>query len=261
MYSTFVTRDGCRIAYDISGREDAPVLLLSNSLGTSMSMWQEQLECLRSRFRVVRYDSRGHGSSDCPIGGYSLDRLGRDVVELLDQLDLETVRFCGLSLGGMVGQWLGIYAAERLERLVLANTSAYMGPPQGWQDRINTIMQLGMEHLIEATMERWFSCSFRQDCTESTIAIRETFLSTDPNGYAGCCAAIRDMDMRPVIPLIKSPTLIIGGSADPATPPEHSQLLNDGIANSQLSMLSAAHLSNVEQPRAFTRLVIDFLKE
>jgi 3-oxoadipate enol-lactonase len=256
----FITMgDGCRIAYRFDGPQEAPVLLLSNSLGTDMSMWNAQIDAFSAKFRLLRYDQRGHGASDAPVGAYSLDRLGRDVVELLDGLKLDKVHFCGLSLGGMTGQWLGIYAPERLNGLILANTSSYMGPPTGWDSRIVAVHNKGMAPLAQASVERWFTSEFAAKAPEDIQAIVAKLTTTNPVGYAGCCAAIRDMDLRPVVQLVAKPALIIGGSKDPSTPPAHSEALAQAIDGASLVMLDAAHLSNVEQPEAFSQSVLNYL--
>lgn len=258
--SGFVTTgDGCRIGWQFDGPAGAPVLLLSNSLGTDRTMWAPQIDAWTAKFQVLRYDQRGHGASDAPVGGYSIDRLGRDVVELLDALEIESVDFCGLSLGGMVGQWLGIRAANRLRRLVLANTSSCMGPPANWDARIVSVLKDGMAPLAGPSVERWFTPEFATASPAATAPIEQMLQTTNPVGYAGCCAAIRDMDMRRTVSLIDMPTLVIGGSRDPATPPPHSDALAGTIADARLVMLDAAHLSNVEQPAAFARAVLDFI--
>ncbi len=256
-----VTGDGCRIAYRFDGPDDAPVLLLSNSLGTAMGMWEPQMAEWARHFRVLRYDQRGHGASDAPAGAYSLDRLGRDVVELLDALGLEQVDFCGLSLGGMTGQWLGIRAPERLRRLVLANTSSFMGPPANWDARIALVSAEGMGPLAQASIERWFTAGFAAAAPEAIAPVAAMLQATDPVGYAGCCAAIRDMDMRRTVALVPVPALVIGGGADPATPPPHSEVLARTIPGARLVMLEAAHLANVERPGEFARAVVDFLQD
>lgn len=209
--------------------------------------------------RVLRYDSRGHGASDAPTGAYSIDRLGRDVVELLDALEIPQVDFCGLSKGGMVGQWLGWRAPERIGKLVLANTSAYMGAPEGWDARIRTVSEQGMAGMVEPVIQRWFRPSFVELAPDAIAPLRSMLLATPAHGYAGCCAAVRDMDQRPVLGLIEPPTLVIGGTEDPATPIEHSEQLVAGIAGARLVRLAAAHLSNVEQPAAFAAAISSFL--
>ena len=260
MEREFVTvGDGCRIAYRFDGPNEAPVLLLSNSLGTDLEMWEPQIEAFSRRFRVLRHDSRGHGASFSPVGAYSMDRLGRDVVELLDALGLDQVDFCGLSKGGMVGQWLGARAGDRLRRLVLANTAAYMGPPANWQSRIETVIEQGMEPLVEASIARWFTPSFQTTAPQAVDRIRVMLRANDRQGYAGCCAAIRDMDQRPTAHLIASPLLVIAGSEDPSTSPAEGQFLADTARDGRLTVIGAAHLSNVEQPEAFARAVLEFL--
>jgi 3-oxoadipate enol-lactonase len=259
MSEGFVTTgDGCRIAWRSDGATDAPAIILSNSLGTDLAMWEPQLATLARQFRVIRYDGRGHGRSDAPPGAYSMDRLGRDVVELADALAIERFSFCGLSMGGMVGQWLGWREPRRLERLVIANSSAFMGPPSAWDNRIEAVRAEGMSAVAAAVVERWFTAGYRQD-SSAVANVVEMLLATPPGGYAGCCAAIRDMDMRPVLPLIEGSVLVIGGSEDPATPPAHSQLLAEGIGGARLQMLDAAHLSNQERPDAFNRALEIFL--
>jgi 3-oxoadipate enol-lactonase len=253
--------DGCKIAFRLDGAEDAPVLLLSNSLGTKMAMWEPQMAAFTTRYRVLRYDIRGHGASDTPDGAYSLDRLGRDVIALLDALGIAQVDYCGLSLGGMVGQWLGIREPARLRRLILANTSAFMGPPGAWDDRIALVRREGMAPVSQASVERWFTPDFRAgDGADAIAAIEVMLLDIDPRGYAGCCAAIRDMDMRRTVARIDVPTLVIGGTLDPATPPPHSEALATAIDGARLIMLPAAHLSSVERPDEFSAACLDFLR-
>lgn len=259
MSNAITTGDGCRIAYRFDGVRDAPVLLLSNSLGTSMSMWDPQIEAFSKQYNVLRYDSRGHGQSDAPAGAYSMDRLGRDVIELIEALGLGPVYFCGLSLGGMVGQWLGVRAPALLRGLILANTSAYMGPPTNWDARIALVRAQGMPPLAEGSIGRWFTKDFPASHPEVIAAIRDGLLATNADGYAGCCAAIRDMDMRQIGSLNEVPTLIIGGTQDLATPPADSEALARSLYDTQLTLLDAAHLSNVEQPEHFAQEVLSFL--
>lgn len=260
MSETITTGDGCRLHYRFDGPEGAPLLLLSNSLGTSMVMWEPQVAELSRSYRLLRYDSRGHGKSDAPAGAYSMDRLGRDVVEILDRLEIDAVHFCGLSLGGMVGQWLGYREPSRVRSLILANTSAYMGPPANWDARIELVLREGMTSLAEASITRWFTPEFPEANPDAIGPIRAGLLATDPQGYTGCCAAIRDMDMRRTGTLNHVPTLVIGGLKDPATPRAESEMLAAALCDARCAFLGAAHLSNVEQPGAFTRLVLEFLE-
>jgi 3-oxoadipate enol-lactonase len=254
-----VVDDGRRIAIRVDGAGDRPPLLLSNSLGTTLHMWDAQMPALSEAFRVIRYDSRGHGESDAPAGDYSIARLAADALAVLDSLHIETAAFVGLSKGGMVGQWLGAHAPQRLTRLVLANTAAWMGPPQAWQSRIETVMKDGMGAITEAVLERWFTPGFRDAAPDAVTPVRDMLLATAPHGYAGCCAAIRDMDQRGSLGAIGVPTLVIGGLQDPATPPAKAEEIADGVAGARLVMLDAAHLSNIEQPQAFTAALMAFL--
>lgn len=252
--------DGTRIAYSWDGPEDAPVLLLSNSLGTDLHMWEPQIAAFARAFRVLRYDTRGHGQSDAPAGAYSMDRLGRDVVELLDVLGVPRAHFCGLSLGGMVGQWLAVHAPARISRLVLANTSACMGPPANWQARIDGVMANGVAPLADASIARWFSPGFAERDPAAVAPVHKMLLANDPVGYAGCCAAIRDMDQRPTSHLNGLPTLVIAGRSDPATSVSDGAFLALSAAEGELCVLDAAHLSNVECPAAFGDAVLSFLQ-
>ncbi|MGD9711986.1 MAG: 3-oxoadipate enol-lactonase [Thermomicrobiales bacterium] len=253
--------DGCRIAWRMDGPDDARVLMLSNSLGTTMAMWDDQIAAFSKHMRVLRYDTRGHGASSTTPGDYGLDRLGRDAVSLLDILGIEKVHFCGLSLGGMTAQWLAVFAPQRIRRLILANTSPYMEPSEAWQQRMDLVRDYGMSAVADAVIERWYTPSFTRRAPDQVSRTRETLLTTDANGYAGCCAAIRDMDLRPLTRLIEMPSLVIAGSLDPATPPDHAAMLADGIAGANLVTLRAAHLSNIECPEEFAAAVLNFLAQ
>ena len=253
------TADGIRIAYRFDGSADRPVLLLSNSIGTDLSMWDPQIEGLTKHFHVLRYDSRGHGASDVPTGPYSVDRLGRDAIELLDALNIGRVHFLGLSLGGMVGQWLGIHAPERIDRLILSNTSSYLGPTEQWNDRITSVLKADPEETAEMFLRNWFPSAVLDMNTPIIAPIRAGLLATDPRGFAGSYAAVRDMDMRRTIKLILSPTLVIGGQYDTVTLPSHSELIAATIPGAKLVMLPVVHLSNLESPEAFMRVVLEFL--
>jgi len=254
-----VVDDGRRIAIRVDGPVDRPPLLLSNSLGTTFRMWDAQMPSLSAAFRVIRYDSRGHGQSDAPAGDYSIARLAGDAIAVLDSLHVETAAFVGLSKGGMVGQWLGAHAPERLTRLVLANTAAWMGPAQAWQARIETVMRDGMPAVTEAVLERWFTPGFRDAAPEAVAPVRDMLLATAPQGYAGCCAAIRDMDQREAIRSVKAPVLVVVGRHDPSTPPGMGALIASAIEGAKLVTLEAAHLSNIEDPEAYTDAVMTFL--
>lgn len=257
--SIFTTGDGCRIAYRFDGTADRPVLMLSNSIGTDLHMWDGQIAALTRHFRVLRYDMRGHGASDVPIGAYSMDRLGGDVTELLDGLQLGPIHFCGLSLGGMVGQWLGIHAPARIERLVLCHTAPFLGPRSQVDERIAAILADDPADTAEVFLGNWFPARLREAGGPVMEAFRDTLSDTDPRGIAGSLAAVRDMDMRRTIALIPCPTLVIGGDFDTVTLPEHSEQIAAAIPGAKLVMLPAVHMSNIEMPEAFVRLLLDFL--
>lgn len=251
--------DGCRLAWRMDGPEEAPVLVFAHPLGGSSALWQGQAEALSDQFRVLRYDIRGHGESDVTPGPYSIERLGRDVLGLLDALSLEQVSFCGLSLGGFIAQWLGVNAGQRLHRLVLANTAAYMGPPESWTARIETARQQGMGTIATAALERWFTPDFSARSPETVEAVRKVIEANNPEGYAACAGAIAVMDQREDIRGIRVPTLVIGGSADPATPLACAEELHAAIPGSRLEVLPCAHLSNIEQAERFNALVREHL--
>lgn len=257
----FTTGDGFRIAYRIDGATGKPVLMLANSIATTMNMWDGQLAELSRYFRVLRYDYRGHGDSDTPDGPYSFDRLGRDVIELLDALDIDQVHFLGLSLGGVVGQWLGIYAPERIDRLILSNTSSYLGPPEQWQSLIVSVLQPeNLPEFAETFMRNWFPSHMLEPENALVATFRKMVLATRPQGIAGSWAAIRDMDMRRTASLINSPTLVIAGQYDTVTLPGHGELIAETVPNAKFVLLPAVHLPNLEFQDEFLREVIEFLQ-
>lgn len=256
-----VVNDGCQIAYrhHRRGTGDRTTLVLSNSLGATMDMWQPQLPIVSEHYDVLCYDSRGHGQSEVFLGTYSIDRLGNDLVQLIDALELEKVHFCGLSIGGMIGQWLACRYPERIQSLVLANTAPYIGPASVWQKRIELVNKQGLESMWEAIRARWLSSGFIAAHTEQLQQLQEMFTGINPAGYTATCAAIRDMDMRAIMETNKLPTLIIAGLHDLATPIEQSELLHHAYADSRLLTLDACHLSNIEQAESFNEVVIRFL--
>ncbi len=251
--------NGDNFLVKVDGPATAPVLLLSNSLSSDLSMWDVQVPVWAQRFRVVRYDQRGHGGTDVSAGPYSMDQLGRDVIGIMDALGIETAHWCGLSLGGMVGMWMLTHAPGRIGKAVLANTAAYMGPVDLWNGRIETARRGGMRALVEPTIERWFPKHFRQAAPATMDRMRSMILRTPVNGYAGCCAAIRDMDQRTAIRSITNPVLVIIGSHDPATKPADGELIASSIRDAKTVVFDAAHISNIERPAAFTSTVMDFL--
>ena len=252
--------DGCRLHYQVSGPADGAVLLLSNSLGTSLEMWGPQIARLAGTYRVVRYDQRGHGCSDAPPGDYSLERLGCDVINLLDGLEVPRTHFCGISMGGLTGQWLAVNVPERIDRLILANTAAQIGQAAGWNERIERVQSVGLPQMADAIFERWFTTEFLAEHPGSITRYREILTGIAASGNAGCCAAIRDADMTAELHKIAHRTLIVAGLRDIATSPQQASELHLAIAGSQLLELHAAHLSNIELPNQFTQAVIDFLR-
>jgi 3-oxoadipate enol-lactonase len=242
------------VHHSLEGPEDAPVIVFSNSLGTTGAMWDAQAAALSDRFRVLRYDTRGHGETSAPPGPYTVAELGGDVLALLDRLGLERVSFCGLSIGGMTGMWLGVHAPERLERLVICCTGMQLPPSEMWTERAALIREKGMGEVIDATMERWFTPAFPERSPETVQRIREIFLTTDPEGYAGCCEALAEFDMRGQLDAITAPTLVIAGEDDPVGTPERAAAVGEEIRGSRVAILpDARHLPAVEQPDAVTR--------
>lgn len=256
---TFAQSGELRTHYQLSGSE-GPELVFCNSLGTDFSMWDAQVASLGRHFRILRYDTRGQGQSSVTADS-TIAQLGRDVVDLLDTLNLERVHFCGLSMGGMIGIWLGVNAPQRLHRLILCNTAARIGSAEMWNARIAAVRKDGMKPVAAAVMERWFTAEFRAASPERVAKAQAMLENAPPAGYAACCAAIRDMDQRDTVGQIKTPTLIIYGAQDRVTPPGDAEFLNERIQGSVKVELNAAHLSNVEQPDAFTDAVSSFLSE
>lgn len=254
-----IQADGCPINVVVDGPEGAPVLMMSNSLGTTHRMWDDQVAPFTQHFRLVRYDRRGHGKSGAPKGPYTMERLGRDVLAILDGLGIKTINWCGLSMGGMVGQWLGANAGERIDRLVLSNTSCHMADKAIWNDRIKLVREKGLATLVGPNMERWFTKDFRARAPQAIARMTEMFISTPLEGYVGCCEAVREMDHRELLGKIKAPTLIIAGRHDPATTPEAAEYLRSHIPGSTLAVLDAAHISNLELPQKYAETVLGFL--
>ena len=253
--------DGCPINVEVEGSQDAPVLMLSNSLGTDTHMWDDQMPAFLKHFRVLRYDRRGHGKSGVSKGPYSMEMLGRDVLAILDHFGIKKVNWCGLSMGGMVGQWLGANAPERIEKLILSNNTAYYADKQPWNDRIKYVRQHGLAAIVGPNMERWFTKEFRERSPQAIERMTEMFLSTPLEGYIACGEAVRDMDHREILSKITRPTLVIAGRHDPATPVAAGEFIRSQIPGAALTILDAAHISNVEQAHAFTDAVVGFLTQ
>jgi 3-oxoadipate enol-lactonase len=246
--------------HEISGPDGAPVLLVGGSLGTTLEMWDGQLP-LAERLRLVRYDHRGHGGSPVPPGPYEIADLGRDVLALMDALAIERASYCGLSIGGMVGMWLGANAAERIERLVLICTAAHL-PPATWRERAVAVLEAGSPEVVaDAVVERWLTRDYAAEHVDVRAKLRAMLVATDAAGYAACCGAIERMDLREHLHRITMPTLVISGSDDPATPVVHQRLIAEAIPGARHEVVGpAAHLAAVQQPEAVNRLILEHLR-
>jgi 3-oxoadipate enol-lactonase / 4-carboxymuconolactone decarboxylase len=252
--------DNTRLFYRLEGRDEAPALVLAHSLGVDHSLWDQQALDLVPHFRILRFDTRGHGASDAPAGEYTIERLARDVLGLADALEIKRFAYCGISLGGFVGQWLGARATNRVSHLILANTSSNVGPPSNWETRRQTVLSQGMNKLESMFLERSFSADTLARRDPRVDSLRRVFLGTNPAGYASCCAAVRDMNQTGLLRDIPVPTLVIAGHKDVATPWEgHGEVLAREIPNTRVVRLAAAHLSNIERPRSFSAALLDFL--
>jgi 3-oxoadipate enol-lactonase len=248
------------VPHRVDGPTEAPVLVLSNSLGSTSDMWDPQVPALTERFRVIRYEIRGHDGAPVPDGPYSLDDLGGDAVALLDRLGVERAHFAGLSLGGMTGMWLAVNAPERLDRLVLMCTSAMLSKEHDWPLRARTVREQGTGAVAEAVVERWFTPAYVAANPDVAERMRTMVADTPAEGYAGCCDAIDAMDLVEDIARVKAATLVIAGREDPATPPPHAEQIASRIPGARLALVDAAHLANYERPDEVTALMLDHLE-
>jgi 3-oxoadipate enol-lactonase len=248
------------VPYRVDGAEDAPPLVLSNSLGSTSEMWDPQVPALSERFRLIRYEHCGHGDAPVPPEPYDLDDLGGDVVALLDRLGIERSDFCGLSLGGMIGMWLGINAPERIRRLVLLCTSPMLSREHDWALRGRTVREQGTGAVAEAVVERWFTPRYAEEHPDTVARMRAMVTETPATGYAGCCGAIERMDLVPELGSIRAPTLVVAGTEDPATPPPHAEVIAEHIPDCRMELVPAAHLASWERPDEVTRLILSHLE-
>jgi 3-oxoadipate enol-lactonase len=248
-----------RIHYALEGRSGSPVLVFSNSLGANYSMWDPQVREFRGQFRVLRYDMRGHGQSSLAPGPYSIEQLAKDLLTLLDALHFDRVHFCGLSMGGMIGMWLGVNAPERIHKLALCNTGAKIGTPETWNARIEAVQKNGMKSVASATVERWFTPAFREKAPATVASIQKMLEEANAEGFAACAAAVRDFDFRDQVSKIRLPTLVISGAHDPGTPPSDGRFLAQQIPGARYAELNAAHLSNIEDQDGFSKELATFL--
>jgi 3-oxoadipate enol-lactonase len=250
-----------KLAHRIDGSAAKPVLVLASSLGTTWELWDPQLPSLTQDFRVVRFDPPGHGRSSIPEESFTVESVADGVVELLDALDLERASFCGLSLGGMVGMALALRAPERVDRLVLCCTAAFLGPVEGWHERARIVRATGTSAIAGAVLGRWFTQRFRDDRPDVVAHYRDMLRGIPAEGYAACCEAIARWDARSDVSAIRTPTLVVAGEDDVATPPEDGALLAASIAGAELTVLpECAHLANVEQPALFMRALLAHLR-
>jgi 3-oxoadipate enol-lactonase len=253
--------NGCELKVERRGKDGAPVILFSNSLGSDLAMWDEQVTILERNFQVVCMDTRGHGASSSPAGDYSLNSLADDVLAVMDKLNIERAHFVGLSLGGMIGQVLGARSGDRFDSLTLCATFSETDRML-WADRVDVVRASGVEHLVESTIERWFTPAFRESSPEVIDKVRKMIIGTSTNGYAGCSAAIRDMDLTGIPEQIRIPTLVIAATQDPSATPEAMKKLHSRIPDAHYTEINnAAHLFTLEQPQAATDLIQTFLHE
>ena len=256
-----IDADGCLLNVSVEGRDGGPTLMLSNSLGCTLQMWEPQMKALTQVFRVIRYDRRGHGKSGVPPGPYSIERFGRDALAILDDLNIEKVHWCGLSMGGMVGQWLGANAPERMNKIILANTTCHFPDPANWLNRIKAVKEGGLAAIADTVIAGWLTADFREREPQATANLKAMLLACPVAGYLACCEALARLDQRDLLPKIKSPTLVIAGRHDMSTTVASAEFIRSRIAGASMTILDSAHISNVEQPHAFTDAVIGFLTQ
>jgi len=254
-----LTRGDYEIHYKLEGPDGAPLLVLSNSLGAELGMWDAQTVEFSKRYRVLRYDNRGHGQSTAPKAPYAIDDVAGDAAALIEHVGPGAAHFCGLSLGGMVGMWLATHKPLMIRKLVLCNTSALMGPKENWDTRIDAVRKGGMVSVVKPVMERWFTEGFRARAADVVKRVEQNFLKVGLEGYTGCCAAIRDMDQRQTISAIQAVTMVVAGTYDPSTPPAMGQEIARAIKGSRYMELPTAHLSNIEAAETFNSGVGYFL--
>ena len=257
--SGWIESAGAQIRFKCSGAHDLPVLVLAHSVGSGLTMWDAQLAAFARHFRIVRYDTRGHGLSTATPGPYSIELLARDAIAVLDALGIASCSFCGISMGGMIGQWLGLNAASRVRKLVLCNTAARIGARATWDERIAAVQKAGMGSIAPAVLDRWFTAPFLRSHPGLMAKTRAMIEATSPEGYVGCCAALRNTDLRELVKDIDTPVLVIAGTHDPATPVADGRYLAETIPGARLIELSTSHLSNVEADQEFNAAVLQFL--
>jgi 3-oxoadipate enol-lactonase len=246
----------CHYKYENFGHEKT--LVLSNSLGTNFSMWEDNIAVLSHHFNILRYDKRGHGESTINQNKVSIDDLGNDVIELLNYLKLDKVYFCGLSIGGLIGQWLGINHPLRFEKIIISNTAAKIGTEEGWQTRVKQVTENGLESILAGTAERWFTPNYRENNPDKVQEILNSFKATSLQGYIACCYAVAAADFREQLHNLDVSTLIIAGTQDEVTTVDDGKFIQKRTPIASLVTLDAAHLSNMEHPEEFAKHIIHF---
>lgn len=255
----YINTNNTQIHYQVIGNPTRPALLFSNSLGTDLSLWDAQASALSDEFFIIRYDTRGHGLSSRDSEPFGLDTLGLDVLKLIEHLSLPQVHFCGISMGGLIGQWLAIHAPERLSKLIVANTAAKIGTEEGWVSRANTILESGMDPIADTAASRWFTNDFVAKHAVDVARLVSMLRQTNPRLYAYCCLALGSADLRHSVRTISNPTLAIAGELDPVTTVSDAVFLCQEITGAQMITLPASHLSNIEAPNEFTATIRSFL--
>ena len=255
------TSNDAEINYQTFGDASQPAIIFSNSLGTQFNMWQPQISFFEKKFYVICYDTRGHGASSAPQGPYSIEQLGTDVVHLLDHLNIEKASFCGISMGGLTGQWLAIHHPERFNHVIVCNTAAKIGQEQAWNDRAQLVREQGLKPIAETAASRWFTEPFIRSNTAIVESLSNDLGAGSPEGYASCCEALAKADVREQLKNITIPTLVVAGQKDPVTTVADAQYIINHVRSSSLFEINASHISNIEQPKAFNQAIFSFLQQ
>ena len=256
----FISNDA-EINYETFGDSTKPALIFSNSLGTQFSMWQPQINFFKKEYFIVCYDTRGHGASSAPKGPYSIEQLGNDVINLLDHLNISKASFCGISMGGMTGQWLAIHHPERFNHVVVCNTAAKIGQEQAWNERAALVREQGLKPIAETAASRWFTEPFIRSNAAIVESLSNDLGAGSPEGYASCCEALAKADVREQLKNITVPMLVVAGQKDPVTTVADAQYIINNVRSSALFEINASHISNLEQPKPFNQAVQSFLQQ
>lgn len=256
-----IKANGAEIHYQWIDNQQEDTIVFSNSLGTNLTMWKKQIEDFSQEYNILLSDTRGHGKSEVTSGEYNVELLGNDVLALTKELGIEQFHFCGLSMGGLIGQWLAINGGERVQKIIQCNTAVKIGNKQAWNERIKTVKKNGLESIANATPKKWFTDSFLDKKKEEVEIIVNYFLKNSPEGYAANCAMVRDANFTKNIEQTNKKVLIIAGSQDPVTTVSHAQFLVENIKHAKLHIIEAKHLSAFEKPKEFNQATLNFLTE